>query len=75
MFLQLGHTKLHVYQFSQQLTLECYKLTKRFPPDEKFGLISQIRRAAVSVHLNLAEGSSRKSLKERTGISKLPGVR
>ena len=65
MFLQLGHTKLNVYQFSQELTLECYKITKQFPSDEKFALVQQIRRAAISVHLNIAEGSSRKSLAER----------
>ena len=56
MFLQLAHTKLNVYQFSQELALECYRITKIFPSDEKFAMISQIRRAAVSVHLNLAEG-------------------
>jgi four helix bundle protein len=65
MFLQLAHTKLTVYQSSQDLALECYKITKRFPSDEKFAIISQIRRAAVSVHLNIAEGCSRKSPKER----------
>jgi len=65
MFLQLAHTKLDVYQFSQQLALECYRLTKQFPNEEKFALVQQIRRAAISVHLNLAEGCSRKSLAER----------
>jgi len=65
MFLQLAHTKLNVYQFSQELALACYKVTKKFPPDEKFGMISQIRRAALSVHLNIAEGCSRKSGRER----------
>ncbi|MGC4104368.1 four helix bundle protein [Ferruginibacter sp.] len=66
MFLQLAHTKLTVYESSGALTLECYKVTRCFPADEKFALVSQIRRAAVSVHLNIAEGSSRKSLNERT---------
>jgi len=65
MFLQLAHTKLDVYQFSQQLALECCRLTKQFPNEEKFALVQQIRRAAISVHLNLAEGCSRKSLAER----------
>ena len=65
MFLQLNHQKLHIYTVSRQFVLECYKLTKMLPPDEKFGMISQIRRAALSVHLNIAEGASRKSEPER----------
>ena len=65
MFLQLAHTKLNVYQFSQELALECYQVTKRFPSDERFAMVQQIRRAAISVHLNIAEGSSRKSQAER----------
>ena len=44
---------------------ECYKLTNQLPVEEKFGMISQIRRAALSVHLNIAEGASRKSEVER----------
>jgi four helix bundle protein len=65
MFLELAHTKLDVFKISHELALECYRITRQFPPDEKFGLVQQIRRAAVSVHLNLAEGSSRKSVTER----------
>jgi four helix bundle protein len=65
MFLQLAHTKLNVYQFSQAMALECYKVTREFPTDEKFTMVQQIRRAALSVHLNIAEGSSRKSQVER----------
>jgi four helix bundle protein len=65
MFLQLAHTKLNVFPFSQEFALEAYKVTKKFPADERFAMISQIRRAALSVHLNLAEGCSRKSQKER----------
>ena len=65
MFLQLGHTKLEVYAASRQLALECYKLTKTFPAEERFALTQQIRRAAISVHLNIAEGSSRKSEADR----------
>lgn len=65
MFLTLNHQKLDVYSFSKSFVLECYKLTKHLPADEKFGMISQIRRAALSVHLNIAEGASRKSETER----------
>ncbi|HYH15621.1 MAG TPA: four helix bundle protein [Flavisolibacter sp.] len=65
MFLQLSHTKLDAFQISKQLTLECYKVTKQFPSEEKFALVQQIRRAALSVHLNIAEGCSRTSAVER----------
>lgn len=66
MFLQLSHTKLNVYQSSKELILECYRLTTQFPNEEKFAMTQQIRRAALSVHLNIAEGCSRKSKAERT---------
>jgi four helix bundle protein len=65
MFLELSHTKLDVFKVSRAFVLDCYRQTKSFPADERFGMISQIRRAALSVHLNVAEGCSRKSLKER----------
>lgn len=65
MFLKLNHQKLDVYSCSMFFVLECYKLTKVLPPEEKFGMVSQIRRAALSVHLNIAEGASRKSPVER----------
>jgi four helix bundle protein len=66
MFLQLAHTKLDAYQYSQKLVLECYRITRTFPVEEKFALVQQIRRAALSVHLNVSEGSSRKSKTERS---------
>ena len=65
MFLQLAHTKLDAFNTSQELALECYKITKVFPETEKFAMFQQIRRAALSVHLNIAEGCSRKSILER----------
>ena len=65
MFLTLNHQKLDVYTTSKQFVLDCYMLSKRLPSEEKFGMISQIRRAALSVHLNIAEGASRKSEQER----------
>ena len=65
MYLQLAHTKLDVFALSKQLVLSCYRETISFPSEEKFGMISQIRRAALSVHLNVAEGCSRKSVTER----------
>ena len=65
MFLHLSHTRLDVYKESQALALECYKITKEFPADERFAMTQQVRRAALSVHLNIAEGASRKSEIER----------
>jgi four helix bundle protein len=65
MFLELSHTKLDVFKVSKELVLNCYKKTTHFPTEEKFGMISQIRRAVLSVHLNIAEGCSRKSVTER----------
>ena len=65
MFLHLAHTKTPLFLESKKLTLECYKITKEFPPEEKFAMVQQIRRAALSVHLNIAEGCSRKSGAER----------
>jgi four helix bundle protein len=65
MFLNLAHTKKDVFIISKKLTLECYKLTKSFPSEEKYAIVQQIRRAALSVHLNIAEGCSRKSEAER----------
>jgi four helix bundle protein len=65
MFLQLAHTKLDIYKISKSLTLECYRTTKSFPADEKYAMVQQIRRAALSVHLNVSEGCSRKSPAER----------
>jgi four helix bundle protein len=65
MFLQLNHKSLDVYLVVRELVKEIYLISMKFPPEERFNLISQIRRAGVSVKLNLAEGSSRKSKAER----------
>jgi len=65
MFLHLNHKKLAVYHSSSELVIYCYKIAGTLPPEERFGLISQIKRAAVSVVLNLAEGASRRSPAER----------
>ena len=65
MFLDLKHTKLDIFQATKTLALECYKATLLLPADERFAMVQQIRRAALSVHLNVAEGCSRKSQGER----------
>lgn len=59
-----GFRNLIVWQKSHSLVLKIYKITAKFPSDEKFGIISQIRRAGVSIPNNIAEGSGRKSDKE-----------
>lgn len=56
--------KLRIWVKSIELTNKVYKLTKRFPDEEKFGLISQIRRCSVSISSNIAEGAGRESVKE-----------
>ena len=50
---------LQVWQKSMQLTVEVYRLTQRFPREEMFGLTSQLRRCAVSIPSNIAEGHGR----------------
>ena len=63
---QYGFEKLSVWQSSRQLTLKVYDATKQFPSDEKFGLVTQIRRAMISVSSNIAEGSSRNTSKDQS---------
>ncbi len=53
-------TDLKVWQRAHAMALEIYRVTAAFPSDERFGLISQIRRAAVSVSANIAEGAKRR---------------
>jgi four helix bundle protein len=65
MFLQLAHTKLDVFITGKNLVLACYKVSRLLPPDERFNMTQQLRRAALSIQLNIAEGSSRKSAIER----------
>ena len=57
--------KLEVWKKSRIFTKEIYSITKSFPEDEKFGLVSQLRRSAVSVCSNIAEGSSRITSKDQ----------
>ena len=65
MFLQLNHQKLEVYKASREFVVECNRIILLLPSEEKFGMTRQIRRAALSVYLNIAEGASRKSEQER----------
>lgn len=58
------HKNLNAWLKSFEIVKELYEVTSNFPIEEKFGLVSQIRRAAVSVPVNIAEGAARKSKKE-----------
>jgi four helix bundle protein len=58
------HHKLEVWKRSLKFVTKIYKITAQFPADEKFGLVSQMRRAAVSIPSNIAEGAARNSRKE-----------
>ena len=60
-----SYKDLIVWQKSKNLVIEIYALTDRFPKDEKFGVISQFNRAAISIPLNIAEGYRRRGDKER----------
>lgn len=57
--------QLEVWQKAHALTLEVYRRTAEFPPEEKFGLVSQMRRAAVAVPANIAEGFKRSGKQDK----------
>ena len=63
--------KLKVWQIARELSINIYRATSQFPNEEKFGLTNQVRRAAVSVMSNLAEGSGRRSRKDHAHFSQL----
>ena len=58
------HEQLEAWKFSMQLTKAVYQLTAGFPVEERYGLAQQMRRAAVSIPSNLAEGAGRNGAKE-----------
>ena len=62
--MEFGYEKLEVAKLSRQIIKEVYVLTENFPKEEMYGLTSQIRRASISILLNIAEGSNKKSKKE-----------
>ena len=65
MFILLKHKSLDVYLTVRELTKEVYKISMLLPAEEKFNMVQQVRRAALSVKLNLAEGATRRSDVER----------
>ena len=65
MFKNMHNLKeLKIWSKAMDLAVDVYKATSNFPNDERFGLISQLRRAAVSIPSNIAEGAGRNSNKE-----------
>lgn len=60
-----SYQKLIVWKEAHALRLWTYALTRKFPADERFALVSQMRRSAYSVPMNVAEGADKKSIRER----------
>jgi len=65
--------ELKVWQKSHKLCLLLYNMTKQFPDEERYGIISQIRRASASVPTNISEGCGRDSNKEFAGFLRISG--
>ncbi|MEP0266161.1 four helix bundle protein [Dokdonia sp.] len=63
--------KLNVWGKARQLSVAIYQSTKSFPDEEKFGLISQMRRCSISVSSNIAEGSGRHSAKDKARFTEI----
>lgn len=61
----LHFQQLEAWQEAHKLVLMIYQITKEFPSDERFGLVSQMRRAAVSIPANIAEGFKRRGIQEK----------
>lgn len=57
--------KLEIYSLSKELVKIIYELTNKFPDKEKFALVLQMNRAVISIPSNIAEGTSRKGLKDK----------
>ncbi|MDZ7721964.1 MAG: four helix bundle protein [candidate division KSB1 bacterium] len=70
-YFRFAFEKLNVWQEARVLSKNVYFDTKDFPGEEKFGIINQMRRAAVSVCSNIAEGSSRTSAKDQAHFYQL----
>ena len=60
----MSHKKLDAWQKAMELAIKIYNVTKMMPKDELYGLVSQIRRSAVSIPSNIAEGCARQNDKE-----------
>lgn len=60
----MTHKDLDIWKLSMEMVVDIYEITKSFPDEEKFGLVSQMRRCAVSIPSNIAEGAARGTTKE-----------
>lgn len=60
-----GFQKLEIYKLSKDIVKDNYRLVKKFPSEERYALVQQMNRAAVSIPSNIAEGTSRKSNKDK----------
>ena len=60
-----GFQKLEIYQLAKELVLENYRNTKTFPENERYALIQQMNRAAISIPSNISEGYARDSVKDK----------
>ena len=58
------HKKLKVWQFAMEIVADIYKLTESFPPEKRLSLTSQMRRCAVSIPSNIADGAAKNTHKE-----------
>lgn len=58
------HKRLRAWQVAMEIVQDIYRNTEEFPATERFGIVSQMKRAAVSIPSNLAEGAARRSPKE-----------
>ena len=59
---------LEVWKRAHELVLRIYKITKDFPNEEKFGLVSQMRRAAISIPANISEGFKKRGLRDKANF-------
>jgi len=63
--------KLDVWKEARKLAVKIYKLTAKYPSEEKFGLVSQMRRSVNSINYNISEGSSRESFKDQARFTQI----